>query len=68
MNLLLPTLLLWLVLMIFLLIAGPTASHTLASAAYHSGLTPRNTRRDDLQQRFAPYMHPPGESSSEDIR
>lgn len=37
-----------LVLIFFLLAAGPATGHSIASAAYRMGLRPKNAKRDDL--------------------
>lgn len=42
-----------LILVIFLVVAGPAASHAIASAAYRSGKYPPQVRRDDLKE----YLH-----------
>lgn len=41
------------VLILLLILGGPTASHALASAAWHVGIKPRAVIRDDLSKREA---------------
>jgi multicomponent Na+:H+ antiporter subunit G len=49
-----------LLLMLFLLLAGPATSHALASAAWRMGLPLRRARRNDLPPADVDGPNPPG--------
>lgn len=49
------------VLILLLVIGAPTASHALASAAWRTGVKPKQTIRDDLNERHGEDFAPPRE-------